>query len=141
MKGIFKMDIFDEIYAAAKDGFKKTEQAAEKLVDKGRINLEILRLERKLKKAYETLGMRVYNNSAADVKEDKFILMKINEIDLIKEKIEKLKLDNEYVEYCEKCKNCGSYNAKEDTVCRNCGADVTPFNKAVYSVEFDSDNE
>lgn len=135
------MNFFDEIYETAKTLTDKTTQKAEELVDKGKTHLQIYKLRAELRKCYTHLGIRVYNKAKAGEELGEVVSMRIHEIDLLREQIAELKEQADLIKYCQKCKNCGVYNDKEDEICLNCGANLHPYHKTVYSVNFSKDED
>ena len=133
----------DEIYDNAKVFIDKTSEKAEEIANKGKTQIKIYKLRAKLKECYTLLGIRVYNKAKAGQEFGEVVKMRINEIDALREEIEELKEQAELIGFYKKCKNCGSYNDKEDEICLNCGASLKPYHKTVYSVNFDKteDNE
>lgn len=134
------MNFFDEIYESAKTIAEKTGEKAEEIVDKGKAHLQIYKLRSQLKKCYTHLGIRVYNKTKAGQEIGQVVSMRIHEIDLLREEIAELEEQVDLIKYCTKCKNCGKYNDKEDEICLNCGANLHPYHKTVYSVNFDKDD-
>ena len=130
------MNFFDELYETAKTVCDKTSEKAEEIVDKGKTQLQIMRLRKELRKCYARLGLRVYNKAKAGEDFGKVVEMRITEIDLLREQLADLKEQSEIIKYSKKCKNCGTYNDKEDEFCLNCGANLYPYHKTVYSVQF-----
>ena len=127
----------DEIYDNAKVFIDKTSEKAEEFVDKSKTQIKLYKLRAKLRECYTLLGIRVYNKSKAGEELCEAVEMRINEIDALREEIEKLKEQIELIGFYKKCKNCGSYNDKEDEICLSCGASLKPYHKTVYSVNFD----
>lgn len=130
------MNFFDEIYETAKTVCDKTGEKAEEFIDKGKTQIQILRLRRELRKCYARLGLHVYNKAKSGEDFGKVVEMRITEIDLLREQLADLKEQSEIIKYSKKCKNCGTYNDKEDEFCLNCGANLYPYHKTVYSVQF-----
>lgn len=130
------MNFFDELIETAKVVSLKTGEKAEELIDKGRTQMQISLLRKELRKSYARLGLRVYNKAKAGEDFGDVVEMRINEIDLLREQIADLKDQAEMIKYSKKCKNCGVYNDKEDEFCLNCGANLYPYHKTVYSVQF-----
>ncbi len=136
------MNFFDDIFDNAKNVLNKTGEKAEEIIDKGRTQVRIMRLRSELRKCYARLGFRVYNKAKAGEDFGKDVEMRIHEIDILREQLADLKEQAELIKYSKKCKNCGSYNDKEDEFCLNCGANLYPYHKTVYSVRFpDEDAE
>lgn len=136
------MNFFDDIFDNAKNALNKTGEKAEEIIDKGRTQVRIMRLRGELRKCYARLGFRVYNKAKAGEDFGKDVEMRIHEIDILREQLADLKEQAELIKYSKKCKNCGSYNDKEDEFCLNCGANLYPYHKTVYSVRFpDEDAE
>ncbi len=135
------MNFFDEIYETAKTITDKTTKKAEEIVDKGKTHLQIYKLRAELRKCYTHLGIRVYNKAKAGEEFGEVVAMRIHEIDLLREQIAELKEQVDQIKYCTKCKNCGTYNDKEDEICLNCGANLHPYHKTVYSVDFSKDED
>ena len=131
----------DEIYESAKVFATKTSEKAEEFVGKSKTQLKIYKLRAKLRECYTLLGIRVYNKSKAGEELCKVVEMRIHEIDALRDEIEQLKEQVELIGYYKKCKNCGSYNDKEDEICLNCGASLKPYHKTVYSVNFDKNED
>ena len=131
------MNFIDEIYENAKTLVDKTNEKAEELVDKSKTQLKIFKLRAKLRECYTLLGIRVYNKTKAGEELGKVVEMRIHEIDALREQIDDLKEQVELIGQYKKCKNCGNYNDKEDEICLSCGANLNPYHKTVYSVNFD----
>ena len=127
----------DEIYDSAKVFIDKTSERAEEFANKGKTQIEIYKLRAQLRQCYTLLGIRVYNKAKSGEGLDKVMEMRISEITALRQKIEELKEQAELIGFYKKCKNCGSYNDKEDEICLNCGANLNPYHKTVYSVNFD----
>lgn len=135
------MNFLDDILKTAKTAIDKTEEKAEELIDKGKTQVQIMRLRGELRKCYTRLGLRVYNKAKAGEDFGKVVEMRINEIDLLREQLADLTEQAELIKYSKKCKNCGSYNDREDEFCLNCGANLYPYHKTVYSVQFPGEND
>ncbi len=130
------MSFFDNVYETAKTAIDKTSEKAEEVIDKGRTQIKIVKLRGELRKSYTRLGLRVYNKAKQGEDFGKDVEMRINEIDILREQLVDLEEQAELIKYSKKCKNCGSYNDKEDEFCLNCGANLYPYHKTVYSVRF-----
>lgn len=135
------MSFIDEIYETAKTVALQTGEKAEEIIEKGKTQLKIHKLHKKLKESYAYLGLRVYIKRKRGEELDNSIEMQINEIDTIRKNLAELKEQSELIKYFEKCKNCGAFNDKEDEFCLNCGAVLKPFQKSVYSVQFSDQQE
>ncbi len=135
------MNFFDEILESAKNLADITGEKAEEIVDKGKTNLKIYKLRGELRRCYTHLGIRVYNKLKAGEELGEVAEMRVHEIDLLREQIAELKEQADLIKYCKKCKNCGSYNDKEDDICLNCGANLSPYHKTVYSVNFSNEEK
>ena len=135
------MNFFDDILDSAKNVFEKTGEKAEEIIDKGKTQVRIMKLRSELRNCYTRLGLRVYNKSKAGEDFNSDIEIKIHEIDTLREQIADLKEQSELIKYSKKCKNCGSYNDKEDEFCLDCGATLYPYHKTVYSVRFPDEED
>lgn len=135
------MNFFDEIIDSAKTALDKTSEKAEEIIDKGKTQVRIVRLRGELRRCYTRLGLRVYNKSKAGEDFGSDVEMRIREIDILREQLADLKEQSELIKYSKKCKNCGSYNDKEDEFCLDCGAALNPYHKTVYSVRFPDEEE
>lgn len=135
------MNFFDDILDSAKNVFEKTGEKAEEIIDKGKTQVRIMKLRSELRNCYTRLGLRVYNKSKAGEDFCSDIEIKIHEIDTLREQIADLKEQSELIKYSKKCKNCGSYNDKEDEFCLDCGATLYPYHKTVYSVRFPDEED
>jgi len=135
------MNFFDDILDSAKNAFEKTSEKAEEIIDKGKTQVRIMKLRSELRNCYTRLGLRVYNKSKAGEDFGSDIEIKIHEIDILREQIADLKEQSELIKYSKKCKNCGSYNDKEDEFCLDCGATLYPYHKTVYSVRFPDEED
>lgn len=133
------MKLFDEIFETAKTVANKTGEKAEEMVDKGKTHLQIYKLRAELRKCYTHLGLRVYHKAKAGEDFGEIVTMRIHEIDLLRKQIAELKEQADLIKFCKKCKNCGTFNDKEDEFCLNCGANLHPYHKTVYSVQFSKD--
>lgn len=135
------MNFFDEIMDSAKAALDKTSEKAEEIIDKGKTRVRIMKLRNELRNCYTRLGFRVYNKSRAGEDFGADVEMRIREIDVLREQIADLKEQSELIKYSKKCKNCGSYNDKEDEFCLDCGATLYPYHKTVYSVRFPDEED
>ena len=135
------MNFFDDIMDSAKTAFEKTGEKAEEIIDKGKTQVRIIKLRSELRKCYTRLGFRVYSKRKSGEDFGSDVEIKIREIDILREQIADLKEQSELIKYSKKCKNCGSYNDKEDEFCLDCGATLYPYHKTVYSVRFPDEED
>ena len=134
-------NFFDEIYESAKLLAGKTEEKAGEIVGKSKTHIKLIKLRAKLRECYTLLGIRVYNKTKAGQELGDVVEMRIHEIDSLREQIEELKEQIELIGHYKKCKNCGSYNDKNDEICLSCGASMNSYQKTVYSVNFDKNED
>jgi len=135
------MKFFDEFRETAKAALDITGEKAEEIIEKGKTQLKIYKLRNKLKEAYAYLGLRAYIMARKGESLDGAFTMQIEEIDSLRKNISELKEQADLIKYYEKCKNCGSFNDKEDEFCLSCGAKLKHFQKTVYTANFDSEQE
>lgn len=135
------MKFFDEFIDTAKAAADMTVQKSEEIIEKGKTQLKIYKLRAKLKEAYAYLGLRTYIMARKGESLDGAFKMQIEEIDTLRKSISELKEQADLIKYYEKCKNCGSFNDKEDEFCLSCGAALKNFKKTVYTANFDTEQE
>ena len=133
------MNFFDELYDNAKIAIDITSDKAEELIEKGKTQMKIRKLRHKLKESYAHLGLRLYMKTKRGEGIGDAFEMQINEIDKLRSSLSGLKEQVDLIKYFEKCSNCGSFNAKEDEFCLNCGSQLKPFRKTAYKADFDSE--
>ena len=133
------MNFFDDIYDSAKIALDITSDKAEEIIEKGKTQMKIRKLRRKLKESYAHLGLRLYIKTKRGEEIGDSFEMQMNEIDKLRKSLSELKEQADFIKYFEKCSNCGSFNAKEDEFCLNCGTPLKPFRKAAYKADFNSE--
>lgn len=122
------MAFFDEFGKKISDASQNTIQKTKNLADTAKLNSMITETEKKVKELYSDLGKQFYSDNI-ECKDPKYfevinrITECLNEINLYKEKIERLK-------NVKKCVKCGSPMLDDELFCAVCGEKYNQNNEA-----------
>ena len=113
------MSFFDEVAAVLTATGKQTVRTAKEASEIGKIRLQLVQEDRKLKNLLASFGLSCYaamkNDNEKDLSEE------IAAIDAQKAKMTQLKARLSELKKEKKCPHCGSVSAHDDLYCRRCG--------------------
>ena len=112
----------DDILNKATDLLSAAGRKTEELVGVSKLRFQALQISSQLSKAFERLGMIVYEQKVSGLADNDIIEACIKEITVLKSSLEELN-DKVYAsKNSVKCTNCNASVAKESSFCPKCGA-------------------
>ena len=115
------MGVFDDVFSKAKEVADVAGKKSEEIVEFSKLKLNSMGINNDINKAYQRLGVVVYDIKKNNVDGEDIIRACMEEIDMLKVQLDEITLKMNEMRNIKKCSHCSFANATDAVYCAKCG--------------------